>query len=132
LVAQEGGSAFNAIEHVSITIQDDFLERQTRAQPIAALAELIWNSLDGEATRVDVEFERGDLAGGLSKMIPMPPTTSDTEATAASKSDRNHSHVPVGIEAGGSIALDQGDCGLMAGALARLGVWSGERQDHPR
>jgi hypothetical protein len=29
----------NAVEHVSITIQDDFLERQTRAQPTAALAE---------------------------------------------------------------------------------------------
>ena len=59
----------NAVEHVSIVIQDDFLERQTRAQPIAALAELIWNSLDGEAGRVDVEFERGDLAGGLSKIV---------------------------------------------------------------
>jgi hypothetical protein len=59
----------NAVEHVSITIQDDFLERQTRAQPIAALAELIWNSLDSEAGRVDVEFERGDLAGGLSKIV---------------------------------------------------------------
>jgi hypothetical protein len=46
-----------AAEHVSITIHDDFLERQTRAQPIAALAELIWNSLDGKAGRVDVEFE---------------------------------------------------------------------------
>jgi hypothetical protein len=59
----------DAVEHVLITIQDDFLERQTRAQPIAALAELIWNSLDGEAIRVAVEFEHGDLAGGLSKIV---------------------------------------------------------------
>lgn len=59
----------NGVEHVSISIQDDFLARQTRAQPIAALAELIWNSLDGESSRVSVEFERGDLAGGLSKII---------------------------------------------------------------
>lgn len=57
------------IEHISVSIQDDFLAHQTRAQPIAALAELIWNSLDGEATRVDVEFERSDLAGGLSKIV---------------------------------------------------------------
>jgi len=57
------------IEHVAISIQDDFLARQTRALPIAALAELIWNSLDGEASRVDVEFERKDLAGGLSKIV---------------------------------------------------------------
>ena len=34
---------------------NDFLARQTRAQPIAALAELIWNSLDSEASRVDIE-----------------------------------------------------------------------------
>jgi len=59
----------SAVEHVPVAIQDDFIERQTRALPIAALAELIWNSVDGEATRVDVEFERKDLAGGLSKIV---------------------------------------------------------------
>ena len=59
----------NGVEHVSISIQEDFLARQTRAQPIAALAELIWNCLDGEASRVSVEFERADLAGGLSKVV---------------------------------------------------------------
>jgi hypothetical protein len=59
----------NAVEHVPIAIQDDFLARQTRAQPIAALAELIWNSLDGEASCVDVEFKRADLAGGLSSIV---------------------------------------------------------------
>ena len=56
-------------EHVRVTIQDDFIERQTRARPINALAELIWNSLDGEASRVVVRFEWQDLAGGLSKVI---------------------------------------------------------------
>ncbi|MGH9865745.1 MAG: ATP-binding protein, partial [Candidatus Acidiferrales bacterium] len=59
----------NAVEHVPLAIQDDFLARQTRALPIAALAELIWNSVDGEASRVDVEFESNDLAGGLSKIV---------------------------------------------------------------
>lgn len=59
----------SGVEHVSISIQEDFLARQTRAQPIAALAELIWNCLDGEASRVSVEFERADLAGGLSKVV---------------------------------------------------------------
>lgn len=57
------------IEHVAISIQDDFLARQTRALPVAALSELIWNGLDGEASRVNVEFERKDLAGGLSKIV---------------------------------------------------------------
>lgn len=56
-------------EHVSIEIQDDFLARQTRAQPITALAELIWNSLDGEASRAQVQFGYDDLAGGLSKIV---------------------------------------------------------------
>ncbi len=57
------------VEHVVISIQDDFLARQTRALPIAALSELIWNGLDGEASRVTVDFEREDLAGGLSKIV---------------------------------------------------------------
>jgi hypothetical protein len=57
------------VEHVSIAIQDDFIVHLTRAQPVAALAELIWNCLDGEATEVNVELERRDLAGGLSKIV---------------------------------------------------------------
>jgi hypothetical protein len=37
------------IEHVKIEIEDDFMARQTRAEPVQALAELIWNSVDAEA-----------------------------------------------------------------------------------
>ncbi len=55
------------IEHVIVAVQDDFIEKQTRSRPIAALAELIWNSLDGGACRVTVEYEDNDL-GGLSKI----------------------------------------------------------------
>jgi hypothetical protein len=40
-----------------IEVQEDFLERQAKAPPIQALAELIWNGLDAEATRVDVSWE---------------------------------------------------------------------------
>jgi hypothetical protein len=57
------------VEHVSVVVEDDFLERQSRAQPIAALSEIIWNSLDADATRVDVELIKKDLAGGLSQII---------------------------------------------------------------
>lgn len=79
------------IEHVSVTVQDDFLERQTCASPIAALAELIWNSLDGEAQSVSVEFEHADLAGGLSKSsctitgwpFPGPKPNNSSETWAA-------------------------------------------------
>jgi len=59
----------SAVEHVHVEIQDDFVARQTRAQPVTALSELIWNSLDGEARQVDVEFAHDDLAGGLSKIV---------------------------------------------------------------
>ncbi|MAD38974.1 MAG: hypothetical protein CMO30_00700 [Tistrella sp.] len=56
-------------EHVSVAVRDDFLVRQTKAKPIPALAELLWNSLDGEASDVSVEFEHNDLAGGMSKIV---------------------------------------------------------------
>ncbi len=57
------------VEHVSIAVQDDFLARQTRAKPAPALAELIWNSLDADASNVVVELARNDLAGGLSEIV---------------------------------------------------------------
>src|SRR5436309_2930885 len=56
-------------EHVKVAIQDDFLERQTRAKPIPALAELIWNGVDADATTINVEFAHDDLAGGMSKVV---------------------------------------------------------------
>jgi len=57
------------VEHVSVAVQDDFVERQTRARPIPALAELIWNGLDADATSISVEFAHDDLAGGMSKIV---------------------------------------------------------------
>jgi len=56
-------------EHVSVAVRDDFLARQTKAKPVPALAELIWNCLDGDATDVSIEFEYNDLAGGMSKIV---------------------------------------------------------------
>lgn len=56
-------------EHVSVAVRDDFVARQTKAKPVPALAELVWNSLDGDATEVSVEFARNDLAGGISKIV---------------------------------------------------------------
>jgi hypothetical protein len=58
-----------ADEHISVVVQDDFVERQTRSRPIAALAELIWNGLDGDATQISVEFKHADLAGEMSKIV---------------------------------------------------------------
>lgn len=58
-----------AEEHVSVAVQGDFVARQTRAKPIPALAELIWNGLDADASRIRVEFAYEDLADGLSRIV---------------------------------------------------------------
>jgi len=57
------------LTRLTVEIQDDFLKRQTSAKPIKALSELIWNALDGDATRVTVEIVREDLAGGMSRIV---------------------------------------------------------------
>ena len=59
----------NNIEHISVSVQQDFIERQTRARPLTPLSELIWNSLDADASEVKIEFERNDLANRISKII---------------------------------------------------------------
>ncbi len=46
----------------TVEVQPDFLERQSKAKPIQAVAELIWNSLDADATRIDVALDYGELA----------------------------------------------------------------------
>lgn len=71
------------VEHISVVVEDDFLARQSRAQPIAALAELIWNALDADATRVDIELVHGDLAGGLSRIIVADNGTGFSRSEAA-------------------------------------------------
>lgn len=52
----------------SVEVQSDFLEKITRAKPIQALAEFIWNSLDADAATVDVNIEQNAL-GAMSKII---------------------------------------------------------------
>lgn len=51
-----------------VEVKPDFVARQTKAQPVAALAELIWNALDADATQVDVELEY-DALGSLSAIV---------------------------------------------------------------
>jgi Histidine kinase-, DNA gyrase B-, and HSP90-like ATPase len=51
-----------------VEVQSDFLERQTKAQPIAAVAELVWNALDADATEITVEFEKDHL-DEISKIV---------------------------------------------------------------
>ena len=51
-----------------VEVQRDFLEKITRAKPVQALAELIWNSLDADASNVDVFVEQNQL-GARSRII---------------------------------------------------------------
>jgi sensor histidine kinase regulating citrate/malate metabolism len=57
-----------AAKEYSVEVQSDFLERQTKALPIAAVAELIWNGLDADAMHIDVEL-KDDGLGGLLKIV---------------------------------------------------------------
>jgi hypothetical protein len=50
----------------SVEVQSDFLEKITKAKPVQALAELIWNGLDADSRNVDVSFTYGALDGGMS------------------------------------------------------------------
>jgi HSP90 family molecular chaperone len=64
---------------ISVRVQADHLERMTKVKrPILALAELLWNSLDADATKVTVSFRENTL-GGLESVtvsdngVGMPP-----------------------------------------------------------
>ena len=46
---------------VSLNIQEDFAEKLAASRPVQALAELIWNGFDAEATLVKVTAEAGEL-----------------------------------------------------------------------
>jgi hypothetical protein len=49
---------------ISVQVQQDHLEHlAATGNPIGALAELIWNSLDADATLVEVDLHRNDLGG---------------------------------------------------------------------
>jgi len=52
----------------TVEIQSDFLERQTKAQPVAAVAEMIWNGLDADATIISVDLDENQL-GGFNRII---------------------------------------------------------------
>ncbi|MBA2125865.1 hypothetical protein DLM45_06465 [Hyphomicrobium methylovorum] len=55
-------------ERLEVELQPDTIERLTKARPIAALAEFIWNALDADADNVQVRLER-DALDGLSKIV---------------------------------------------------------------
>lgn len=46
-----------------VTAETDYLAKIIRSTPVAALAELIWNALDADATKVSVTFNEDKTAG---------------------------------------------------------------------
>lgn len=51
------------MKKITVQVQEDHLENLARSRPMSAIAELIWNALDAEATEVRVEFEENELGG---------------------------------------------------------------------
>lgn len=48
---------------ITVEVREDHLETLARTKPMTALAELVWNALDAEATSVRVDFEQNEIGG---------------------------------------------------------------------
>lgn len=48
--------------HYRVRVEGDHLKKLASAKPSQAVAELIWNSADADATRIDLEIESDDIA----------------------------------------------------------------------
>lgn len=50
------------MQRYDVEVQGDYLERLSKARPIPAIAELVWNAVDADATSVEIEIERNERA----------------------------------------------------------------------
>lgn len=48
---------------ITVEVHEDHLETLSRTKPMTALAELIWNALDAEATDIRIEFTENEMGG---------------------------------------------------------------------
>jgi hypothetical protein len=48
--------------HFKVQVESDHIKKLTAAKPIAAVGELIWNAVDADATRVDVQVDADEFA----------------------------------------------------------------------
>lgn len=48
--------------HYRVRVEGDHIRKLASAKPIQAVAELIWNAADADATRIDLEIEADDVA----------------------------------------------------------------------
>ena len=49
-------------QHYRIRVESDHIRKLSSAKPIQAVAELVWNAVDADATRVDLDIESDDIA----------------------------------------------------------------------
>src|SRR5258708_9358722 len=53
-----------AMKIITVEVQPDHLQTIARVKrPLGAVAELIWNGLDADATQIDVELRRNQMEG---------------------------------------------------------------------
>ncbi len=50
-----------AEEHFRVSVEGDHIRKLANAKPVQAVAELIWNSVDADATQVDLEVEADNI-----------------------------------------------------------------------
>src|SRR5437016_5639328 len=55
------------MKRVTVSVQNDYLERMSKTWPINAVAELVWNSLDADADRIKVKLIENTM-GGLERL----------------------------------------------------------------
>ena len=48
--------------HYRLQVERDHIKKLASAKPIQAVAELIWNAVDADATRIDLEIDSDDVA----------------------------------------------------------------------
>ncbi|BCH58948.1 hypothetical protein RvVAR0630_15720 [Agrobacterium vitis] len=49
------------VKHYQVAVERDHLKKLSASRPIPAIAEIIWNALDADATRVDVEYDKDSI-----------------------------------------------------------------------
>src|SRR4051812_33585829 len=50
------------MQRYAVEVQGDHLAKLANARPVQAVAELIWNALDADGTKIEVEIERNELS----------------------------------------------------------------------
>jgi DNA topoisomerase VI subunit B len=48
--------------HYRVRVEGDHIKKLASAKPIQAVAEVIWNAVDADATRIDLDIESDEIA----------------------------------------------------------------------